>query len=91
MVLRAGSQGNPEIMLMELYPKDSWYIDYNDEFDDKGYLIDCIDKDVKLISATDIVSDRKGNEKELAGDTICQWIICYKINRILKCQAPMCV
>ena len=89
MVLRAGSQGNPEIMLMELYPKDSWYVDYNDEFDDKGYLIDCSDRDVQLISATDIVSDRKGNESELTGDSICQWIVCYKIKKILKYQAPM--
>lgn len=89
MLLRAGSQGNPEIMLMELYPKDKWVVEYEAEFDDKGYLIDRSDKDVKLISATDTVSDRKGNEREIPADSICQWVVCYKIKKILKYQAAI--
>lgn len=89
MLLRAGSQGNPEIMLMELYPKDKWIVECEMEFDDKGYLIDRSDKDVKLISATDTVSDRKGNEREIPADSICQWVVCYKIKKILKYQAPL--
>ncbi|MGN0229893.1 MAG: hypothetical protein ACI4BH_08805, partial [Muribaculaceae bacterium] len=89
MLLRAGQTDNPQVMLFELYPSDTWKIWDNAEFDDDGYLIDYIDNKVKLISATDVITNKNGDESDFSSEDICQWVIGFSIKKILKLHDPI--
>ncbi len=89
MLLRAGKTDNPQVMLLELYPSDTWTIWDNAEFDDDGYLIDYIDNKVKLISATDVITNKNGDESDFSSEDICQWVIGFSIKKILKLHNPI--
>lgn len=84
LFLTEGALDNPNIMLLELYPQNSWFVSAHQNFDDEGYLIDFADSNKTLISATDTVTDLNGNESDLDGDSICQWIVSYRVKKVLK-------
>lgn len=54
------------------------------EFDKDGYLLDYMDNEHTLISATDVVTDLQGNESDMDSKSICQWIVYYKVKKVLK-------
>lgn len=84
LLLRAGRTDNPNMMLLELYPSEIWEVQAHQEFDQDGYLLDYIDKDHRLISATDLITDLHGNESEVDSNSICQWVVYYKVKKVLK-------
>lgn len=72
------------MMLLELYPKEIWEIESHQEFDKDGYLLDYMDNEHTLISATDVITDLHGNESDLDSKSICQWVVYYKVKKVLK-------
>ena len=84
MLLSTGRKNNPNLMLVELFPQKKWEIFPHQEFNEDGYLIDYENEEHTLVSATDIVTDREGNESDMDSDSICQWIVSYRIKKVLK-------
>ena len=84
LLLRAGRTDNPNMMLLELYPSDTWEVVPHQEFDKDGYLLDYMDNDHTLISATDVITDLHGNESDMDSKSICQWVVYYKVKKVLK-------
>ena len=89
MVLRAGQTNNPTVMLLELFPTNTWEVYSTQEFDNDGYLVDFQDNSIKLISTTDVITDYEGNESEYLNENICQWVIVYKIKKVLRLHNPV--
>lgn len=89
MVLRAGQTNNPTVMLLELFPTNTWEVYSTQEFDNDGHLIDFQDNSIKLISTTDVITDYEGNESEYLNENICQWVIVYKIKKVLRLHNPV--
>ena len=71
-------------MLLELYPSDTWEVVPHQVFDKDGYLLDYMDNDHPLISATDVITDLHGNESDMDSKSICQWVVYYKVKKVLK-------
>lgn len=84
LLLTTGRKDNPNVMLLELFPKENWDVFPYQVFDDEGYLIDYLNENQTLISATDIVTDLEGNKSEMNSDSICQWVVTYRIKKVLK-------
>lgn len=83
LVLRSGPTDNPSRMIFELYPKEEWLIESSQEFDNNGFLIDCSDPSCRLITVTDTVTSDTGKERDTSNEDLCQWIIDFRIKKIL--------
>lgn len=67
----------------------TWEVYSTQEFDNDGYLVDFQDNSIKLISTTDVITDYEGNESEYLNENICQWVIVYKIKKVLRLHNPV--
>ena len=84
MLLRSGRNDDPNLMLLELHPKEAWEVAPHQEYDQDGYLLDYLDQNHTLISATDVITDLHGNESDLDSKSICQWVVNYRVKKVLK-------
>lgn len=82
LILRAGATDNQSRMVFELYPREYWPIVPVQQFDENGFLIDYLDGQ-KLIVATDTVTNTLGDKTDIANKNVCQWVIKFRIKKIL--------
>ena len=84
MVLRTKRDATADEILLELKQPSEWRIDYHQNIDDEGYLLDA-EMDTPLINTRDIIIDKDMHEVvQDDQETYCQWIIVYTINKVLK-------
>lgn len=84
LLLRTGRIDNPNLMLLELHPYTTWDISPHQIFNNDNYLTDYNDKEHALVNTTDIVTDENGKEYHLDKKSICQWVVHYKVKKVLK-------
>lgn len=84
MVLYQGHGSSMQAVLLELYPQDKWSVEPIVNLDKEGYLIDYIDKNVRLVAATDTVINFDLTETRTKCRNVCQWVIEYPVRRTLK-------
>lgn len=84
MVLRTKRDASADEILLELKQPSKWGLDYQNQIDEDGYLIDA-ETENKLINTRDTIigADLQKNEQD-SQETYCQWIIVYTINKVLK-------
>lgn len=83
MLLRNRRDLKADVMLLELFPPEQWEVFEEPEFNEDG---DLIDRDTKklLVRRTDKILSKSMDETDFKDDTITQWVIMFKVKRVLK-------
>ncbi len=83
LLLRSANANELEMILLELEDPNEWKIEAKTDLDDNGNLVDR-DSDSILINATDILVDNDLSETEDINHNLCQWIINYKVKKVVR-------
>lgn len=85
VLLRNKRDATSDLMLLELFPQDSWEIIAEGELNEDGDLVDR-DGDKVLVHATDILRNKKLDESDFEDQHVTQWIIGYRFKKVVKFQ-----
>ncbi len=81
ILFRQGRNSQSNLMLVELTDPSQWDIDIHYQIEDG----DLISRDGKpLIRVADTLTNRQMVTRDVENDQVCQWIILYKVKRVLK-------
>ena len=83
MLLRDGRTAEANAMLLQLAPMDTWETISEPRINEEGDLLDR-DSGKMLLHGTDIIRMKNMTEQEYREEAITQWIVIYKIKKVLK-------
>ncbi len=83
MCLRNARNASADVMLLELTDPSEWLTIPEGKLNENG---DLLDRDTQelLLHGSDVIIDKKNRKTSFVDNTITQWIIVYKIRKVVK-------